>query len=30
VTISYRQQLLEKRIADLSAQLSALDSSDEA
>jgi len=30
VTISYRQQLLEKRIADLSAQLSELDSSDEA
>jgi translin len=30
VTISYRQQLLEKRIADLSAQLSELDSSEEA
>jgi translin len=30
VTISYRQQLLEKRIADLSAQLAVLDSSDEA
>lgn len=30
VTISYRQQLLEKRIADLSAQLSELDSADEA
>jgi translin len=30
VTISYRQQLLENRIADLSTQLSELDSSDEA
>jgi translin len=30
VTISYRQQLLEKRITDLSAQLSELDSSNEA
>jgi len=30
VTISYRQQLLEKRITDLSAQLSTLDSSGEA
>jgi translin len=30
VTISYRQQLLEKRIADLSAQLSELDRPDEA
>jgi translin len=29
VTISYRQQLLEKRITNLSAQLSELDSSDE-
>jgi translin len=29
VTISYRQQLLEKRIADLSAQLSEIDSADQ-